>query len=101
MENHISVYQYLTFTGWTIALFPKELYLEEGMLAVVVQSLSCIQLFMTPWTSARQASLSTIPQSLLKFISTESVMLSNHLILCCPPTSPPAFNLSQHQGLFQ
>ena len=40
---------------------------------------------MTPWIAARQASLSfTIPQSLLKLISIESVMLSNHLILCRP-----------------
>ena len=39
----------------------------------------------TPWTSAYQVSLSfTISQSLLKLMSTESVMLSNHLILCCP-----------------
>ena len=47
------------------------------------QLLSCVWLFVTPWTAARQAALSsTIPKSLLKFISTESVMLSNHLILC-------------------
>ena len=73
-----------------------------NFLFAIVQSLSCVQLFAIAWTAALQASLSfTIPQSLLKFISTESVMLSNHLILCCPPTSPPAFNLSQHQGLFQ
>ena len=40
---------------------------------------------MTPWTAACQAPLSsTISQSLLKFVPTESVMLSNHLILCCP-----------------
>ena len=40
---------------------------------------------MTPWTTAHQASLSfTISQSLLKLMSLESVMLSNHLILCCP-----------------
>ena len=39
----------------------------------------------TPWNAACQALLSTtISQSLLKFMSTESVMLSNHLILCCP-----------------
>ena len=50
--------------------------------AVVVQ-LSPVQLFATPWTVACQASLSlTLSQSLLKFMSTESVMLSNHLILC-------------------
>ena len=54
----------------------------------------------TPWTAARQASLSsTISWSLLKFMSIEWRMLSNHLILC-PPPSPPAFSLSRHQGLF-
>ena len=41
-----------------------------------------------------------IALSLFKFMSIESVMPSNNLILCCPP-SPPAFNLSQHWGLFQ
>ena len=131
--------------------------------AIVVQSLSRVQLFVTPWTTAHQASLSfTISWSLLKLMSTESVMPSNRLILChppplvypsgsgqfssiaqsCPtlcdpmdcsmsrfpvhhqllelaqthvhwvsdaikpshpllPPSPPSFNLSQHQGLFQ
>ena len=49
-----------------------------------VQSLSCVQLFATPWTAARQASLSiTNSQNLLKVMSIESVMASNHLI-CCP-----------------
>ena len=53
--------------------------------AVVVQSLSCARLFVTPWTAARQASLSsTISGSLLKLMSIESVMSSNHLILCRP-----------------
>jgi len=48
-----------------------------------VQSLNCVQLFATPWTAARQAPLSsTISQNLLKFMSTELVMLSYHLILC-------------------
>ena len=43
------------------------------------------QLFVIPWTAACQASLSfSISQSLLKFMSIELVMLSNHLILCCP-----------------
>ena len=56
------------------------------MLCVVVaQSLSCVQLFATPWTAAHQASLSfTISQSLLKLMSIELMMPSNHLILCCP-----------------
>ena len=49
-----------------------------------VQSLSHVRLFATPWTAARQASLSiTNSRSLLKFMSITSVMPSNHLILCC------------------
>ena len=52
---------------------------------VVVQLLSCVRLFVTPWTTPRQASMSfTISRSFLKLKSTESVMLSNHLILCRP-----------------
>ena len=56
------------------------------VMVVVVQLLSHVQLFATPWTLAYQASLSTIMQSLLKLMSIESktVMLSSHLILCCP-----------------
>ena len=51
---------------------------------IVVQSVSHVQLFMTPWTAACQASLSfTLSQSLLKLMSTES-MPSKHLILCGP-----------------
>ena len=50
-----------------------------------VQSLSRVRLFLTPWTSARQASLSiTNSWSLLKLMSIKSVMPSKHLILCCP-----------------
>ena len=50
-----------------------------------VQSLSRAQLFVTQWTAAHQASLSiTNSRSWLKLMSTESVMPSNHLILCCP-----------------
>ena len=52
---------------------------------LVVQSLSCVRLFETPWTAACQASLSfTFSQSLLKLLSIESMMSSNHLILCRP-----------------
>ena len=54
-------------------------------IVVVVQSLSRVQLFATSWIVARQASLSfTISRSLLKFMSMESVMPSNHLIFCHP-----------------
>ena len=53
--------------------------------AVVVQSLSCVRLFETPWTAARRASRSfTISCSWLKIMSIGSVMPSNHLILCPP-----------------
>ena len=49
------------------------------------QLLSHVQLFATPWTAANQASLSsTISRNILKFTSTELVVLSNHLILHCP-----------------
>jgi len=50
-----------------------------------VQTLSHVWLVATPWTATHQASLSfTISWNLLKFMFIESVMLSNHLILCCP-----------------
>ena len=50
-----------------------------------IQSLSCDQLFATPWTAARQASLSnTNSWSLLKLMSIKLVMPSKHIILCCP-----------------
>ena len=52
---------------------------------IVVQSLSHVRLFATPWTTAHQAFLSsTISQSLFKLMSIESVILSKHLILCHP-----------------
>ena len=56
-----------------------------------VQSLSCVRLLATAWTAACQGSLSiTNSQSLLKFMSIESVMPSNHLILCRPLLFPPS-----------
>ena len=56
-----------------------------------VQLLSRVLLFATPWTAGRQASLSiTISWSLLKLMSIELVMPSNHLILCCPLLVTPS-----------
>ena len=53
-------------------------------IVVVLQSLSCGQLFMTSWTATRQASQSfTISGSLLKLVSIEATMPSNYLIHCC------------------
>ena len=58
---------------------------------VVVQLLSHVHLSATPWTAARQASLSvTNSRSLLKLKSIGSVMRSNHLILCHPLLLPPS-----------
>ena len=56
-----------------------------------VQSLSHVRLFATPWTEAHQSSLSiTNSRNLLKLMSIESVMPSNHLILCHPLLLPPS-----------
>ena len=61
------------------------------MILSSVQPLSCILLFATPWTAAHQGSLSiTNSRSLLKLLSIESVMPSNHLILCRPLLLPPS-----------
>ena len=63
-----------------------------GLKSSSVQSLSCVQLFATPGTAARQVTLSiTISWSLPKPMSIESVMPSNHLILCRPLLPPSVF----------
>ena len=64
---------------------------HEWMDVVDVQSLIPVRLFATPWTAAHQASLSfTTSWSFLKLLSIESVMPSNHLVLCCPLLLLPA-----------
>ena len=61
---------------------------SDLMVSVVVQLLSHVQLFVTSWTAALQDSLSiSISQSLLKLMSVETVMPSNHLLLYCPFSS--------------
>ena len=70
MKTHIQPRLKIIITEWTLVQF---------------SSLSCVRLFATPWTAACQASLSiTISWSLLKLMSIELVMPSNHLILCRP-----------------
>ena len=60
------------------------LVMQKGFISKT-QVLPSQKLFATPWTAARQASLSfTVSQSALKLMSSESVMPSNHHILCCP-----------------
>ena len=65
------------------------------------ESLSHVQLFVTPRTAARQASLFFTISGACSNTSTESVMILKHLIHPLSSPSLPAFNLSQHQGLFQ
>ena len=61
------------------------LVFDKLIVLIVVQLLSCVQLFVTPWTAAPQTSLSFINSwSLFNRMSIELVMLSNHLILCHP-----------------
>ena len=61
-------------------------------LVIVVHSLSCVQFFVTPWTAACQVSLPfTNFQNLLKLMSTELMMSSNHLTLCRPVLLPSIF----------
>ena len=68
----------------------KNLFFRDFV--IVVQSLSCVRLFSTLYTTAYQASLSfTISWSLLKLISIELVMPFNHLNLCCPLLLPSIF----------
>ena len=65
--------------------------LKFVLLLLFIHSLSHVQFFTTPWTAARQASLSiTNSQSLLKHMSIELVMPSNHPILCCALLFPPS-----------
>ena len=73
-KNHV-------FSCWISFLFFSSFLFQFSS----VQSHSHVQLFETPWTAARQASLAIINcRSLPKPMSTELVMPSNHLILCCP-----------------
>ena len=84
---------------------PRFRILTWGYQFSSVQLLSRVWLFVTPWTAARQASLSsTMSQSLVRYTSNESVMLSNHLILCHPfsfcPQSFPASGSFPVSNLF-
>ena len=76
-------------------------HIKRVLCCCIVQSLGHVWLFLTQWTAVQQASLSiTVSQSLLKLVSIESMMPSNHPHLLFPP-SPSTLNLSQHHGLFQ
>ena len=79
---------YTCYNGLESVINPLEIFLTW---ISSVQSLSCVQFFVTSWTAAHQASLSiTNFQSLPKLMSIELVMPSNHVILCCPLLLPPS-----------
>ena len=85
---HLNLTFNLIFSSLLRDLTPWSAFLYS---VVVVQSISHIRFFVTPWTIEYQASLSiTNSRSLLKLMSIESVMSSNHLILCRPLLLPPS-----------
>ena len=74
---------FLSWSSWRRTHRYSKLF--PSIVVAVVQSLSCVQLIVTPWTAAHQASLSfTISWSLLKFMSIDVVIPSNYFILCHP-----------------
>ena len=80
-NNPFSLYLLSLLMKLFIVVFIEDFFIRFSS----VQSLSCVWFLVTPWTAARKASLSiTNSRSLLKLISLESVMPSNHLILCRP-----------------
>ena len=82
----------------------KRRNIENKLFSQSVQSFSCIQLFVTPWTAAHLASLSvTNSWSLLKLMSPVSVMPFNHLILCHPrlltPSNFPSISVFSNESV--
>ena len=95
LVQSISLWDSLSGTGQTLS--------SAHTWTHVLSSRSCVRLFETPWMAAHQASLSyIISQSLLKLMSTESMMPSSHLILCCPLLQlGPMDELSKQPLLFR
>ena len=101
----LAVVVVLQWTLQCMCLFELEILFSSDKYPAVgtaescsVQPLSCVRLFVTPWTAARQASLSiTNSRSSFKLRSIESVMPSSHLILCRPllllPPIPPSIRV--------
>ena len=103
-EFAISLF-FITYEGsYAMENVYKFVYISpQSVFVVVVQSLSPVWLFATPWTATRQASLSfTISQTLLKLMPIESVMPSSHLILCHPllllPPIPPSIKVFSNES---
>ena len=103
-NSGISAHLQLRLTDWRVG-FPSLPWLSPEsplLFHSCFWLLSCIWLFATPWTAARQASLSfTVSQSVLKFMSIELMMPSNHCILCSPllllPTIFPSIRVFSNE----
>ena len=107
METEISltpIGQHCSLSGGGVPDISVQLGTTEGCqyfytnsVQLTVHSLSCVRLFSTPWTAARQASLSiTNSHSLLKLMSIELVMPSSHLILYRPILFPPSISVHEN-----
>ena len=97
LEGKYRIWAYIFIYSLASQYLEKNVIFKE-ILEVVVQLISCAWLFATPWTVACQASLSfTISQGLLKLMSVESVMPSDHVILCYSPLLLPS--VLEYQGL--
>ena len=85
LSQHQGVSKWVSSSHQVAKVLVFQLQHQSFQWGTSVQSLSRVRLFATPWTAACQASLSiTNSRGLLKLMSIESVMPSNHLILCCP-----------------
>ena len=96
---YLLLYNYKNHSGRSLALWEELIHYVFSS----AQSLSHVQLFVTPWTAARQASLSiTNSQNLLKLTSIESVIPSSNLILCRPllllPPIPPSIRVFTNES---
>ena len=110
LPSHLSFSYTHTHTHAHHITLTRLLYLKKRSGKLIhkissVQSLSHVPLFATPWAAALQASLCiTSSQSLLKLMSIESVMTSNHLILChpllLPPSVFPSIRVFSNQSIF-
>ena len=86
IQGIIFTWQKTTTRQWAwMKLIHTKVWMNVKSIIVVVQSLTPVWLFETPWTAAHQTSMSfTVSRSLLKLMSIKSAMPSNHLILHCP-----------------
>ena len=101
-----NLHKYYSCKNGKIIFFKINLKSKTSNLISSVQLLSCVRLFATPWAAASQASLSiTNSRSLLRHMSVESVMPSNHLILCCPllllPSISPSIRVFSNESVLR